>query len=292
MNKVLIIGCSHLNGAYNKNDRVVGPESWGWQLWHLRETQDQYVSIASPGQGIMQYGMIIQELDRANLLKDFTHCIIQLTDEPRLNFHKPSSINNYMEKVIDMVKNVQPGYNCDQTLGMLYWSTAAIHTKQRAQFEHFEERFQGVKEKTTWLDITEEMADCLDGESIFVKSIFPIYYRSIMQILKQNDIVPIVFDFWGKSADVYQYMNKHVYGPEFVLDSLKHEAIERDVWDSSNISAGGHHNEKNTIELAKIINEFVSERLLCKPQKQKTTLEKSFSSLTKPFHSILSHGKH
>ena len=279
MNKVLIIGCSHLNGAYDKNDNVVGPESWGWQLYQIRKTQDQYIAIACPGQGIMHYGMIIQELDKEGLLNDFTHCIIQLTDEPRLNFHKPNSINNYMEKVIELVKNVQPnkpGYTCDQTLGTLYWSTAAIHTKQRAQFEHFEERFPGVKEKTIWLDITEEIADCLSNESTFVKSIFPIYYRSIMQILNKNDITPIVFDFWGKSADVYQYMNDRVCGSEFVLDSLKHEAINRDVWNISNRSIGGHHDKNNTLEFAKIINEFVSERLSVEPEKQKTIVKKSF----------------
>jgi hypothetical protein len=88
-----------------------------------------------------------------------------------------------------------------------------------------------------------------------VKPLYPLYYFYMINLLKQLNIEPIVFDFWGKELNS---SIGNIKGDEWILDSLMVEAKAKGVWLEENIAPGlHHHNSVSNKFLAEIINDAI-----------------------------------
>jgi hypothetical protein len=253
MKKVLVIGCSHATGAYDMNDAVVSDESWAWHLHKLRKENEQFFVLHNPGQGILQYGATLNYLHSRNLLTHFDACIIQMTDELRTMIYN-SSIDSYYQGIEDWLMNSKDGYNVNPYYSQFKKENRVISPWHRETYELHERKFSNNNAKESWLDVSSELCDALTKTTL-VKSLYPVYYFYIVNMLKQLNIEPIVFDFWGKELNS---SIDHIKSDEWILDSLMTAAKAKGVWLEENIAPGlHHHNSISNKCLAEIINDAI-----------------------------------
>lgn len=253
MKKVLIIGCSHATGAYDMNDTVVSNESWAWHLHKLRDGQEQFFVLHNPGQGVLQYGATINYLHSKKLLTQFDACIIQMTDELRTMIYN-SSIDSYYSDMEEWLINSNDSYNVNPYYGQFKKENRVISPWLRETYELHEYKFSNTDSKKSWLDVSTVLCDSLTNTTL-VKSLYPVYYFYIVNLLKQLGIEPIVFDFWGKELNS---SIDNIKGDEWILDSLMVEAKAKGVWLEENIAPGlHHHNSVSNKFLAEIINDAI-----------------------------------
>ena len=263
-NKVLCIGCSHLAGAYDNDDNIIGPESWAWHLWNFRGRQEQFYTLPNPGQGIMQYAALVNYLDNNNLLAQMHTVIIQSTSEPRLVLHSPK-FNSYFEGINKMLTS-----NDDFVDGKTLITPDTIETvfssNQRRMYELYHDKFTTTKEKTVWLDITDFLSQCITTtNSIANSAMFSIYYTYIVTTLQRHNIRYIVFDWWGKTESNLKSISQ-IEKNEFLFTdtnrSIKDLLLSKNEWDRNLQSVGGHMSSELVKPIAKYIHEDIIKRQL------------------------------
>ena len=262
--KVLCIGCSHLSGAYDKNDKVVSNESWAWHLWNFRGREEQFYTLPNPGQGIMQYAALINYLDKNDLLAQMSTVIIQLTSEPRFVWINDDFNSYFNNSKVLLSKN--DNFNDGNILITSDTTNTIFSSNQRRLYELYQNKFTTHKEKLAWLDITDTISYGLTNkESIFNNSIFSIYYSYIVNVLQKNSIPYIVFDWWGKTEDVWESIKK-VEKDEFLFTdnerAVKEVMISKNEWDRDSQSVGGHMSSELVTPIAKYIHEDIIKRQL------------------------------
>lgn len=253
MKKVLVIGCSHATGAYDMNDNVVSNESWAWHLHLLRDQQEQFFVLHNPGQGILQYGATLNYLHSKQLLTQFDACIIQLTDELRMMIYN-STIDSYYQDLEDWLNSAIDNYNVNPHYSQFKKENRVFSSWHRDTYELHEHKFNNISSKESWLDVSTDLHAALTNTHL-VKSLYPVYYFYMINLLKQLNIEPIVFDFWGKELNS---SIDNIKGDEWILDSLMVEAKAKGVWLEENIAPGlHHHNSVSNKFLAGIINDAI-----------------------------------
>ena len=262
--KVLCIGCSHLAGAYDKNDNIVGPESWAWHLWNFRGRTEQFYTLPNPGQGIMQYAALINYLDNNNLLSQLDTVIIQLTSEPRLVWHS-AEFNSYYEGIKGLLS-----LNDDFVSGRILITTDTTETifssNQRRMYELYQNKFTTTTEKSIWLDVTDLVSQGMTSpNSIFNSAMFSIYYSYIVNTLQKHNIKYIVFDWWGKTTNDWDSISRIERGEFLFTDtnrSVKDLLLSKNEWVRDLQSVGGHMSSELVTPIAKYIHEDIIKRQL------------------------------
>lgn len=271
-NNVLCIGCSHLSGAYDMTDHVVGPESWAWHLRKMYGRKDRYVTIPNPSQGIQKYAAVIEFLDRNDLLKDFTHCIIQMTQEPRTVFMDereddfynmlPSHINSIEEFVNGNLIQSNPSY-------------AALSGIERYVFEKYKDMFHKTtikpglfRDRKIDIDMEGEFLTFLEKtiptltQSFNARSALPVSYQYIKSTLEKNNIKMVSFDWWGKSAEQHEMLNG-VMGDEYLFPETKAVndiLTEKQLWDIGKQTPLWHLDKRQARYVGEALKEYLDDR--------------------------------
>lgn len=246
MKNTLVIGCSHADCAYDELNRCTGPESWAWHLHQLRKDKEDFYVFSNPGQGIIQYGTIINYLDSHGLLKKFDNCIIQLTAEPRITLFKNDETSEYFASIPDWITNSYDSYNLKK-----FNSDKKVFSSTARELYNIYEKNTENSHKMMLADFATNISDEFLS-SYIINKIYPIYYNYIINTLKTNNVKTVCFDFWGK------ILNDHVKSDELIIDSLMNLAKSKHMWDLTDISnPGGHHNSASNERLAKIINDEI-----------------------------------
>ena len=265
---VLVIGCSHLSCAYDKNDHNIGPETYAWHLRKMHGNVDRFVTIPNPAQGIIKYAAIIEHLDRNKLLSQFSHCIIQMTDEPRTVF-MDNQENEFYEKLPEFL-NTDSDF-VDGNKIQTSPSAAVLSAVPRYVFEKYQDKFVQAT-KLGWFKKTEFDMDMRDNfldvvniispslkTSNTAKAFLPISYSYIKRTLRRNNIRMASFDWWGKSAEQNESL-ANIKGNEYILPDDK--AIfnlmwEKQLWVREEQSNLGHMNGKQSRQVAEILKEHL-----------------------------------
>jgi len=259
--KVLCIGCSHLAGAYDKDDIVVSNESWAWHLWKRRGKNEIFYTLPSPGQGLMQYGALIETLKNKNKLSQFKYAIIQLTSEPRINWYGGLPQNYYFSILPHFVDNNENGFNDGQTMYTKYARSIVLSSDFRKMYEIHEGKFVSPDSKNAWLDISEQLYESFN-KSVLSQSLFPIYMKYITDTLKEHNITPIIFDWWGKTVEQWQLIdNLNIHDNIlFVRKSIKQILIDNNLWNREEQSIGGHFNSIQNKAVTKFLHKEIIEK--------------------------------
>ena len=276
MNNVLVIGCSHLSGAYDKNDRIASNNSYGWWLWDLYGGKDRFVTMPNPAQGILKYAAIIEHLDVRGMLEDFTHCIIQLTQEPRTVFmdEREDRIYDALREMFDSQERFVDGRQIQIKNSAPYIRLSNVH---RFLYEQYQEdfyqedrRFYGYLNcdhdmRDQLLNATEQMSRVLD-QSRSARVILPMAYSYIMQTLKRNNVKTAVFDWWGKEGTQWRSIRQVDTG-EFLFDLEQKEKSIKEVMESrgewfnrSELTNLEHLNSSQAWGVATVLKEYLDER--------------------------------
>lgn len=260
--KVLCLGCSHLSGAYNKNDAVTSNESWAWHLWKLRNKNESFYTLPSPGLGIMQYGAIVETLAQTQQLKKFRYAIVQLTDEPRINWFGGAAQNHYFSTLNDFV-NGDHDFNDGQYMYVKYANSIVLSNVTRKMYEIHEHKFTTAESKNQWLDVSNALSDSLTS-STFSRTIFSVYFKSLLQTLIEHGVKPIVFDWWGRTSDswesVQHLINDNVLFYHNLSGSVKQTLEKHNLWQRDEQSLAGHMNSNQNKIVAEFINNDINAR--------------------------------
>lgn len=265
---VLVIGCSHLSGAYDKEDNIVGPQSYAWHLRRLYDNKHRFVTIPNPAQGILKYAAIVEYMNRNGLLKDFTHCILQLTQEPRTVF-MDNAEDDFFHGLHWLV--TKKGDFIDGSRIQTSPSHMIASQVPRYMFEKYQSNFVknekygpfGVFSKDMdfrgeLLSVTDEISSSLEN-SYSAMSLLPSLYFYINETLKANNIKVASFDWWGKST-LQQDMLDMVSNDEYVFPKYKtvmNLMIEKDIWKPEEQSNLGHLNVSQSKDVAHILKEYL-----------------------------------
>lgn len=253
MKNVLVIGCSHVECTYTKNNEFESERSWAWHLWNIRGRREKFYVVPHPGAGIMQYANTLQFLNSQNLLDNIDSCIIQLTGEPRTIF-PDTSINSFYDNLSNFFNN-DNGYNRFVPNQPIH---RVITNKTIEMYYQYENNFVLQKNKESMLDIFEQISNSMANTN-FAENLYPIYYSFCINLLKQKNIDVNVFSFWNFLMANQLRSIKTVSSTEFVLHSLEQIARTRNVWHEEDISNPGlHHNEKSNQRLATILHEYIN----------------------------------
>lgn len=267
--KVLCLGCSHLSGAYNKNDAVTSNESWAWHLWKLRNKNESFYTLPSPGLGIMQYGAIVETLAQTQQLKKFRYAIVQLTDEPRINWFGGAAQNHYFSTLNDFV-NEDHDFNDGQYMYVKYANSIVLSNVSRKMYEIHEYKFTTAESKNQWLDVSNLLSDSLTT-STFSRTIFSVYFKNLLQTLDDHGVKSIVFDWWGRPADhwktVQHLINDNVLFYRDHSGSVKKTLSEHNLWHRDEQSLAGHMNSDQNKIVAEFINNDINVRGLMRNAK-------------------------
>jgi hypothetical protein len=264
--KVLCLGCSHLAGAYDKDDLVVSPESWAWHLWKLRWSKEIFYTLPSPGQGLMQYGAIIETLKNKKKLSQFKYVIIQLTSEPRINWYGGLPQNYYFSVIPYFVDNNENDFNNGQPMYAKYARSIVLSSGFRKMYEIHESKFTSSESKNTWLDVSEHLYESFN-KSTLSQTIFPIYINYIVNTLKEHNVTPIIFDWWGKTDEHWDSIKDMDIHNNILFSgkSVKQVLSENNLWHRDQQSVGGHMNSDQNKVVAKFLNCEILEKGLMTP---------------------------
>jgi hypothetical protein len=260
--KILVIGCSHSAGAYDKADNVISNESWAWHLKNIRNTDDKYYVIHNPANGILHYGAIVKYLNHEGLLNQFDSCIVQMTSEMRMMFYDNMS-NAYFPLLKEWLQSANDEFNIRPEVDYFHSPKRTLSNYVSDVFNKYKGHFNGVEAKSAWLTV----CDCIiegigpigtkkDTKAPYtVNAIYDIYYYYIVNTLRENGVEPVVFDWWYK-GEVTKDL-KH--GDEWILDSVVKTAIARGDWHKNKINNSQHHNSDSAKLMASIINSAIEE---------------------------------
>lgn len=249
--KILVIGCSHSAGAYDDNDKVISNESWVWHLANIRNNSDSYYVIHNPGNGIMHYGAIVKHLHNSGQLAQFDSCIVQMTHEMRMMFYDNKS-NGYYDMLETWLHNADDKFNQRPDYEYFDSKYRTLSYYGSDVYDTYESYFATTEAKESWLNVSQRI---LEGivDTYTVNSMYDIYYDYIVNTLKQNDVEPIVFDWWGKVLN-----NNLIRGDEWILDSVMETAKSKGVWYPDKMTPiGQHHNSESANLMAQIIQEAI-----------------------------------
>ena len=261
--KILVIGCSHSAGAYDKADNVISNESWAWHLKNIRNTDDKYYVIHNPANGILHYGAIVKYLNHEGLLNQFDSCIVQMTSEMRMMFYDNMS-NAYFPLLKEWLQSANDEFNIRPEVDYFHSPKRTLSNYVSDVFNKYKGHFNGVEAKSAWLTV----CDCIiegigpigtkkDTKAPYtVNAIYDIYYYYIVNTLRENSVEPVVFDWNGNEPK-----NKNLKrGSEWILDSLFETAKSRGEWHSDKMTPlGQHHNSDSAKMMANIINNAIEE---------------------------------
>ena len=256
MKRVLVIGCSHSYCSYYKNDEFESEQSWAWHLWDQRGRKEKFTVIAHPGRGLMSYAVTLQHLNRLGVLDNFDACIIQLTSEPRMWFYN-KIINNWFDELDKDFFDKDDGYKNYENEKYTYSHRSLMLTDTaRQNYQLHADKFTSAKAKNQWLDVIENITESV-SKTTFTHHLFPVHYKYCIDLLKDHNITPITFAWWGYSHEQYLSWDT-VAGNELILPCLMHAAQFRGDWRFEDISdLGHHHNSARSARLAKIVNEYI-----------------------------------
>jgi hypothetical protein len=254
MRKTLVIGCSHAHCAYDKDNKFDGIESWAWHLHTMRKEYEEFYVISNPGQGILQYGAIIHQLEKDNLLQKFDNCIIQLTSEPRFTIFDAAETADFFSS-LSKFENISNSSEWTYRISNAYYlkkfpsRNKIFSTTSRELYEIHKDKFNNNSHHEL-IEFSTFISDTIKN-SIPIKYLYPIYYDYITKTLKNNNINVFCFDFWGKEENI-------LLNNKLDIVSLMDLAKSRNEWNQNDISSpGGHHNSASNERLAKIINEKI-----------------------------------
>jgi hypothetical protein len=259
--KVLCIGCSHLSGAYDKNDAIVNAESWAWHLWKRRGRNETFYTLPCPGQGIMQYSAIIETLKNKNKLSQFKYVIIQLTSEPRINWYGGLPQNYYFSVIPYFTDSNENDFNDGQKMYERYSKSIVLSSGFRKMYEIHEHKFTTPDAKNAWLDISESLYESFN-KSTLSQALFPIYMKYIITTLKEHNITPIIFDWWGKTDEQWRSIDDLGIHNNILFDgnSIKQVLTEHNLWKREEQSLGGHLDSIQNKAVMKFLHKEIIEK--------------------------------
>lgn len=249
--KILVIGCSHSAGAYDEYDTIISNESWVWHLNKIRNKDEQYWVIHNPANGIIHYGAILKYLKNEGLLSQFDSCIVQMTGEMRMMFYDNTSdsyyplLKEWLQTSNDQF-NQRPESECfDPKYRTLSYYGSDV-------YDTYAEKFKTTDAKSAWMDVSQRILEGIRG-TYTIDSMYDVYYKYIVDTLKECGVDPVVFDWWGKVEN--HTLEK---GDEWILDSVMQTAQSRGMWNTEWMTpVGQHHNSKSARLMAEIINEAI-----------------------------------
>jgi hypothetical protein len=260
-NNVMFLGCSHLSGAYSKDDIIIGPQSYAWHLWNLYGNNDRYVTFSNPAQGIIKYASIVEYLDRNDLLKSFTHCVIQLTQEPRTVFmseHEQQFYDNISE-FLHSEKMFVDGSEIQTNPSFISLSENTRYVYEKYQHHFFETHgFFNADYRTKFLKVTETITESLKRSNT-ARALLPISYSYIKNVLAKYDIKIAAFDWWGKDKDQVLSLS-NVMGNEYLFnmgESVKSIMEHNGYWNREEQSNLSHMNQEQSYQVSEILKEYM-----------------------------------
>lgn len=259
---VLAIGCSHLSGAYGMEDQIVGPESYAYWLWKDYYPDQKFTTFPNPGHGILTFAGIVEHLHRNNLLQKYTHCLLQLTSEPRIHFPNAGVEEKFYEQVTYLATRNE-SFVDGHGISVKYFDTVLSNNQRNLYEQHankFGDSYRSISGKLIWSEISEEIALSLT-ETKIATQMFRICYTYIIKTLTDNNVKPVVIDWWGRPMikfDGIERVNNELPGYIFPFNmGLKQISEKRGIWDRTKYTPMGHHNAEQNRVFASIINEFI-----------------------------------
>ena len=209
-------------------------------------------------------------MDENDYLRFFTHCILQLTSEPRKVYFDPEIEITQYENIHQQIVGAEPfqdGYKNRLIRG------AHLSNNTRFLYEKYENKFKkpagflGLGRKTAdfrneWLDVSTLIAESISNSTV-TKDELIINYEYIRHTLEKNNVKMGVFDWWGQDDDERHLMNRKYWKDEYLLPDYKclREVMEQNnIWDESEQSGLGHLNKEQNLQVAKILNRVINDR--------------------------------
>lgn len=257
-----------MSGAYDMTDHVVGPESYAWHLRKMYGNKDRYVTISNPSQGIQKYATVVEYLDNNDLLSDFTHCIVQLTHEPRTVYMGQSETAFYdsLESHIKSEEMFVDGNNIQTNP-----SFAAISGVERYMFEKYGNMFSkkietgGLLNKCINVDMTDEFLEFLElsipslTQSYVAYATLTISYTYIKSVMEKNNIKFSVFDWWGKDSyhmsSLLNYIGDESIFPD--MTPVSRILTDKCLWERDKQSPLKHLNAKQSRHVGEALKEYL-----------------------------------
>ena len=217
MMKTLWLGCSYSSGIYNKKDNRIGLHGvpvevacqFNWDDWKI---------ISAPGQGILEFNVILSHLDNKDLL-DFDNLIIQNTTEPRLvSFDEESErkkfeyLENYMK--LDNKDRERPYYRYDADYTHPENFTMTFNMHPISLYNRYRHYFNNVSEQAVFLEIADEINRSLD---LSLSNHIHTAYKNIVEIAQRRGINLYTF-CWQEEKSSYKHYKTKSYRSHDLFD--------------------------------------------------------------------------
>ena len=225
MKKTLWLGCSHSAGIYSYDDIMTSDRGLPFVVGK-NYGLDNWKAIASPGQGIIEFNNILENLDRRDLL-DFDNLILQLTHEPRLcafNSIGEALKNNSVEKYIKLntderkifVYRNDIDYSHEKQFGM------AFNRHPVSLYKMYCDTFPNdSKSKDALLNMCETISYSLGKH---IKPLVRTCFKNITEITERRGIKLYTFSWKGISTyehlDKLDYLKYDISGDKGIMDRL------------------------------------------------------------------------
>lgn len=271
-NRILHIGCSHLACTYTKNDKFESNKTYSRQLWELYDKEYSVVTIPSPSQGIDKFASVVRYMEENDYLRFFSHCILQLTSEPRKVFLDPNLETKQYENIRQLIIGAdmyQDGYKHIVEGGNTLFSNNTRFTYERYEnkFKKNVAGFLGLGRKTAdfrneWLDTSTSITESIDKSRVEADNLV-IKYEYIKHTLEKNKVKFGVFDWWGQEHFERLLMNEKYWKDEYLLPDYKclREIMEEDgTWDLGMQSGLGHMNAEHISKVSKLLKRGMDDK--------------------------------
>jgi hypothetical protein len=262
--RMLVLGCSHLSGAYDINDNNAGEQSYAWHLWNLRGQRDIMYTVPNPGEGLQMYATIINHMEVTGQIENFDRYLIQLTAEPRLSYFDNEHDQDFYFKNLDMFLQEKAPFNDGRTLCYLYSKdgTGYANTNQvitnvhRKFYEKHEHRFRTTEGKNAWMDVSDTITAPLNQPGLLLQNLTHVYYRFIVDTLTRYNREVCLFTWWGNQG----FTNLHTRKEDPWMfkkfqGSLSGSMTAAGTWfPREELSNGAHLNSEQSLTVAEHLN--------------------------------------
>ena len=255
--RMLVLGCSHLSGAYDINDQNAGEQSYAWHLWNLRGQRDIMYTVPNPGEGLQMYATIINHMEVTGQIERFDRYLIQLTAEPRVSYFNNSHDQEFYFKNLDLFLQEKNPFNDGRTLSYLYSKEGTGWTNNNQQFtnvhrklyEKHESKFRTDEGKNSWLNVSEDMTDGINNPGLLLQNLTHVYYRFIVDTLQKYNREFCMFTWWGNQG--FTNLHKKMSDPwlfEKQNGSISSSMALVDKWfPREELSNGAHLNSEQSL---------------------------------------------